>query len=456
MGVVVEATHMQLGQRVAVKMLHENAARDSRAVARFLREARIAAQLPSEHVARVHDFSQTETGQPYLVMELLTGPDLAAELEERGALGLAEAVDYTLQACCGVAEAHARGLVHRDLKPGNLFLAERPDGPPTLKVLDFGISKVLAAVAPALTTTAASMGTPGYMSPEQILSPKLVDSKTDQHALAAILYEMLTGKLPYSADSLPGLAVAIATTPPPSPRRLRPEIPIALDAAIVRALAKKPQQRFESLATFATAIAPCGTSASGALARRIGEILKEPARLQGTGSVAERVPESLEAPPEATVLGDFDPLSTTLRAGHPEETDAGGRPRHPGGRGAKVVAIAAVALALVGLTWLLRGRAREGLDQEVAVADTLPRASEVSPPQPEPEPSAIPGSDGEPTPLPSGTDHARAARPPAKLPRAPVALSKPVASQRPAGSTAAPPTAGRTGSPLDTVLDTHH
>jgi len=258
MGVVLEATHVALGQTVAVKLLNAEHARSPDVVTRFLREARIAATLPSEHVARVSDVGVTESGQPCIVMERLIGRDLDAEIASRGPLPTAEAVDLMLEACEGVAMAHAHNLVHRDLKPANLFLAERPLRPRVLKVLDFGLSKEDSGQHAGLTGSETVFGTPQYMSPEQIQSTKNVDARSDQHALGMILYEMLAAQPPYSAPSVTQLIVVIATHPPPHVRLVRPDVPAGLDEAIARAMAKRASDRFPDLAAFAAAIAPFG------------------------------------------------------------------------------------------------------------------------------------------------------------------------------------------------------
>jgi serine/threonine-protein kinase len=294
MGVVFQATHLVLGQRVAMKLLRAEIARAPENTARFLREARIAAQLPPDHIARVTDVGETEGGEPYLVMELLNGRDLAAELDARGQLPVQEAVDIILQACEGLAEAHAVGLVHRDLKPANLFLASRRGEPPVVKILDFGVSKSYDVQgAAALTQTQTIFGTPAYMSPEQIRSAKYAEPRSDQHALAMVLYELLTGAPPYDAESLTGLAVVISTAPPPSARRLRPDVPAGLDAVIRRGLGKQPADRFPSLAELAMALAPFGGREAGGAAGRVAAVL---------GS---------KEPPEAAVSMPPPPLSST-------------------------------------------------------------------------------------------------------------------------------------------------
>jgi serine/threonine-protein kinase len=270
MGVVVEATHVTLEQRVAIKLLNDDLAKSQEIVARFLREARIAARLSSPHVAKVTDIGQTETGSPYLVMELLVGHDLATELANRRFLPVNEAVDNILQACEGLAEAHGAGLVHRDLKPANLFLAARPNRPPVVKVLDFGLSKEPPSDARAsLTATDSIFGTPQYMSPEQIRSTKNVDARTDQHALAMILFELITGRPAFDAANVSHLVVLIATAPPPRIRDVRSDVPSKLEQALLRALAKRPAERFADLADFADAIAPFGGPEAKQMAKHV-------------------------------------------------------------------------------------------------------------------------------------------------------------------------------------------
>ncbi len=274
MAVVVEAVHVVLGQRVAIKILHESASRSPALIERFRQEAQIAAQLPGEHIVRVTDIGQTERGEPFLVMELLVGRDLEGELAVRRWLPREEAVDLLLQACEGVAEAHAAGLVHRDLKPANLFLTRRRDGSPHVKVLDFGISKLLnREESLSLTQTTHHFGTPLYMSPEQVESVKHVDARSDQHSLGAILYTMLAGRPPYVAPTLTAISVLIATQNPPSLKGMRPDIPDGLEAAIMQAIAKKPEHRFADLGAFAEALAPFGGEGAYACVRRIRSTL---------------------------------------------------------------------------------------------------------------------------------------------------------------------------------------
>lgn len=257
-GVVFSATHQELRQRVAIKVL-----RNAHPVAaeRMIREARAALALQSEHVVRVMDVGR-DGGQVFLVMEQLEGADLASTLRRRGALPIAEAVDCVLQACAGVAEAHARGVVHRDLKPSNLFLTRRADGSPLVKVLDFGISKTSDATdaEASLTGPAEVLGSPMYMSPEQVRGAKLVDHRTDIWALGVIVFRLVTAKAPFGAGMTVGSAMAsVLADEPATLRELRPETPRELESIVHRCLAKSPDGRFQSVADLAAALAPFGT-----------------------------------------------------------------------------------------------------------------------------------------------------------------------------------------------------
>ncbi|MEP7127171.1 MAG: serine/threonine-protein kinase, partial [Byssovorax sp.] len=324
MGVVVEATHVALDQRVAIKLLNPELVRMPEIVGRFLREARIAATLPGEHIARATDVGQTEAGVPYLVMELLTGHDFAVEIERAGRFDVARAVTLVLEACEGVADAHAVGLVHRDLKPANLFLAHRAGRPPVVKVLDFGLSKAPKhEESVSLTQDGAIFGTPQYMSPEQVFSTRDVDARSDQHALAMILFEALTGRTPYEGTTVNQLIVAIATAQPPRLRELRKDVPAGLDEAVACALAKKPADRFPTLAGFARAIAPFGGPAAQESARNIERILRggqAPFAASASASVSEHartmpiLAPRQPARSEADLTSSLDPTRLARRS----------------------------------------------------------------------------------------------------------------------------------------------
>ncbi|MBX3229345.1 MAG: serine/threonine protein kinase [Labilithrix sp.] len=262
-GIVLEATHLVLGERVAIKVLKAELARDEVVVARFLREARAAARIRGEHVARVLDVGSSPGEPPYIVMEHLVGNDLGKLVATRGALPVATAIDHILQACTALAEAHALGIVHRDVKPSNLFLTTRPDGTPSLKVLDFGIAKAAPTsdAAPSFTRTQDVVGTPLYMAPEQMRSAKVVDRRTDVWALGATLYELLAGKPAFDGATVSDIYAMVLTE---SPAPLDVSVPAPVAAAIACCLEKTAERRFPDVTSFAAAIAPFGTGRVGA------------------------------------------------------------------------------------------------------------------------------------------------------------------------------------------------
>ena len=251
MGTVLAATHLQLGQGVALKVLLPELLADPLAVERFLREGQAAAQLTSAHICRVLDVSVLEDGVPYLVMELLDGCDLEQLLAEKGPLREEVAAAYVMEAAIGLAEAHLRGIIHRDLKPANLFLAHATDGEARIKLLDFGIAK-LTEVKQNLTSTTSVIGSPHYMAPEQLRSSREVDARSDLWSLGAILYELLSGQKAFPATSIMELSLMIAMDPPaPLPEHISPK----LREVVMRCLAKEPEDRFADVVQFADALA---------------------------------------------------------------------------------------------------------------------------------------------------------------------------------------------------------
>ena len=277
MGMVVSAMHLQLDERVAIKFLLPEALLNAEAVARFGREARAAVKIKSEHVARVTDVGVFETGAPYMVMEMLRGQDLSQLLRDTGALPIALAVQYVLQACEALAEAHAIGIVHRDLKPANLFLTARADGSPCIKVLDFGISKVTnpsgSGSDMSMTRTQSIMGSPLYMSPEQMASARDVDQRADIWAIGCVLYELLTGHVPFEAETMPQLCTLILHTDPPPPRNVRADVPELLDQVILRCLRRDRNQRYSNVAALAADLAHFSPDAGPRSAERISRVL---------------------------------------------------------------------------------------------------------------------------------------------------------------------------------------
>ena len=273
------ATHVQIGRSVALKFMRPEACKSAEGVARFIREARACAQIQSEHVARLLDVGTLRGGEPYMVMELLTGSDLADLIRTRGPLPVEDAVDYVLQAGEAVAEAHGLGIVHRDLKPANLFLSRRPEGSPLVKVLDFGISKLTADAADAgvgLTNSGAAVGSPRYMSPEQLSSPRDVGPPADIWAFGCILYELLTGEAAFGGETMHSVAVAIATKPAPKARARRADLPRLVDEVIASCLEKDPRVRIQSVADLALRLGPLAPPSSRVSIDRICRLTGRP------------------------------------------------------------------------------------------------------------------------------------------------------------------------------------
>ncbi|MDI1444533.1 serine/threonine-protein kinase [Polyangium sp. 6x1] len=279
MGVIVAAVHVELGHRVALKFLLKSATQNEEVVARFAREARAAAMIQNEHATRVLDIGRLPSGQPYMVLELLEGSDLGAHVARNGPLPIEDAVTYVLEACEAIAEAHSLGIVHRDLKPDNLFLARRPDGTRTVKVLDFGISKLsvekdtLSERGGPLTTTSAVIGSPMYMSPEQLRATRDADPRSDIWSLGVTLYELIAGEGPFPWQSLPELCAAILKDPPVPLHTRLPDVPPGLDAALLRSLEKNPADRYANVADFAVALSPFGKPGAIASSERAVRLL---------------------------------------------------------------------------------------------------------------------------------------------------------------------------------------
>jgi serine/threonine protein kinase len=408
MGIVVAARHKQLGELIAIKLLHPSAALDGEAVARLMREARATISIKSEHVVRIIDVGTLDSGSPYILMEFLKGNDLSAVLHAQGYLAIPDAIDYLLQASEAIAEAHARGIVHRDLKPSNLFLSQRTDGSSLVKVLDFGISKAMVHEDQApmsLTATRAVFGSPLYMSPEQVRSAKRVDERTDIWALGIILHELLTGSLPFVGETMPGVLASIAADPPEPLRTRRPDAPEGLEQVILRCLVKDVAGRFQTVAEMATALGPFAPPGAELSIQRIQ-------RLALPGSVSRKVASSVPPPEPARSSSPSHPshprssasmaLGSTVKA---TTTSNMALPRQPnyaliGGSVAGTV-LAAVALFAV-------------LSRPPAPLATPPPTPASAPAHIDPAPAVIPVFTVPPT-APADTTQADAAAPP--LPR---------------------------------------
>jgi serine/threonine protein kinase len=247
MGLVFRARHLVLEQPIALKLVRPMFAHQPVPVARFLDEARAIARLKSPHVAHVFDSGTAEDGTPYMALELLNGWDLRSVLEREGPMSCERAAEYVIQACRAVAEAHSIGLVHRDLKPENLFLHRGTNGAPIVKVLDFGISKWLEhsqrSDGRSLTVEGETVGSLHYMAPEQ-MAARAVDARTDIWALGVVLFELVTGRVPFEGDSVGEVASALFSEGPPFPSEFRAEVPPAFDDIVARCLRRVSAERY--------------------------------------------------------------------------------------------------------------------------------------------------------------------------------------------------------------------
>lgn len=318
MGVVVAAEHLQLRQIVAIKFVLPDALGSTEALERFLREARAVVRLRSEHVARVIDVGTLANGSPYMVMECLTGCTLGALLQRETLLPVADVVHYVIQACEALAEAHSIGIVHRDLKPENLFLTHSVSGAPFVKVLDFGVSKMEPMTGePGLTRTAALMGSPLYMAPEQMRSARDATARSDIWALGVVLYHLLGRRPPFDAESMPELCLKVTLEPPVPLRSRRADVPGALEGVIMRCLEKDPARRYANAAELAAALEPFAPPEARAAVER--------ARLVATG-----MRPAYASPPFDAAAGSFERglvQSTSTPRSTTQDADADADPK---------------------------------------------------------------------------------------------------------------------------------
>jgi serine/threonine protein kinase len=406
MGVVIAATHLQLQQLVAMKFLLPEMLGNVQVVQRFLREAQAAVRLRSEHVARVIDVGSLENGAPYMVLEYLEGADLSAI--PRAQLTVGGIIDLMLQACEALAEAHSIGIVHRDIKPANFFVTRGPDGKPLLKVLDFGISKA-PVTGSNLTGTQSVMGTPAYMSPEQMRSSRDVDHRSDIWALGVVLYELLQGAPPFGGDTFSSMVLRVVTEPLP---RLTVALPGDLDAVIYRCLEKDPARRFQNVAELARALAKYASSPTQAALS-----------VQRTGSIVGGPPPTVISQPNLAAPQAGVPSTLSGASGAVWVDPGARRSRWPIFAAAGVVVGAGAIIAIV--------LATRGDGTTPSGPASQPDKAEAAAPPPAPPPTT-------PSTTPPATP------PPATTP--PPVTPPPVTPPPPAVATTPPETGSATGS----------
>ena len=346
MGAVYEGTHVEIGKRVAIKLIEPEHARSQDIASRFRQEARAASRVESDHIVQVFDVGQDPTFGLYMVMEYLTGEDVSTRLDKDGHIDAKVAVDIAYQAARGLAKAHAAGVIHRDLKPANIFLATRDDGLLTVKLVDFGISKVIAAEHEVhdpkrpITRFGSAVGTPQYMSPEQAQG-QAIDQRTDVWALGACLYEMLSGKQAYQQlDTYEQTIFAIVLKRPPPLEEIAPWVPAPLIGIVAKALEHDMDLRIPDCGTFAKLLYEAMPDAHGNLPKKARQ--DAPSRILRPTDTAGAHPDAIvipaghsEHPPaheRVASMAATQPLAQAISASEIEALAARSRPSPKGDR----------------------------------------------------------------------------------------------------------------------------
>jgi serine/threonine-protein kinase len=379
MGFVVAANHIELGEKVALKFLRQDCLANQELVGRFAREARAAVKIKSEYVARVFDVGSLPNGAPFIVMEYLEGKDLYEIVHEDGPLQMGPAVEYMMQTCEALAVAHAAGIVHRDIKPENLFLTKRATGMDIIKVLDFGISKValtgsvFESTLP-LVKTMMPMGSPVYMSPEQIRASGDIDPRTDIWSLGCVLFEMLTGHAPFEAPSITLLTATILEQAAPLLRTQCPEAPAELEAVVAKCLEKDPNRRYQDVGELAVALYPFAPRRARLSAERCVHVLRSAGLSQATLELS-----SISPPSGGMEVGAVAPRKAATRTTGPAAVSMKEVPVQGSGKAKTVVMVGVVALAAAGTFLFLRQRNAPPIVAPAPVAAAAPAAAPAPP-----------------------------------------------------------------------------
>ena len=383
MGMVYAAHDARLDRQVAIKVLLPRLVTSQTATQRFMREARAATRITSEHVVKLLEIDTLPDGTPLLVMEYLEGRDLRAVLREEGPLPPRLAVDYLLQALQAVAEGHMQTIVHRDLKPSNLFLTTRADGTPLIKVLDFGIAKTLepeTAESFALTSSEdVRLGSPTYMPPEQLQNPRDVDMRSDIWALGVTLHELVSGSPPFQGQTYAELLSRILAAPPESLKSRIPELtlPEGLSEIVAKCLEKKREDRYRNAAELATALAPFGSDDARLSLYRVTGLSRSPNSPRSASSGPATVVSDLIATCETTMPVPVEPAQDPPASGSRRVSSGEARPKT-----LIVTLLGAIAALAVGLAvW----RSGQGPERRASASVPLPPLSPVSAARPAPD-----------------------------------------------------------------------
>lgn len=427
MGAVYRGRHLLLNQPVAIKLLHPEFARRGDMLERFMREARASASIGNEHIIRVHDCGLTHEGRAFIVMELLEGKSLEDLLQDEGRIDPARAVEITAQVLDGLSAAHGAGIIHRDMKPANVFVrpAKEPGRPEFVTVLDFGISKVIEPGSDQkLTQTGAVLGTPLFMAPEQIMSPQAIDHRIDLYATGVMLYQMLSGRLPYEGTNTAELIVKACTTPPVPLRDVARDLPPALVEVVEKAMARDASARWQSTAEF-----------TRSLRAALASPAPSPSAVSGVGPtawVSQPAPFAPVTPPTAAPPVPYAPAPlATFGAPPPPSLVASPAPAAPSNNGktVKIAVIVAASFALLCVGSIVAAAYFVDDTDDPTADPTSPGMQPIpAPAQPEMRPLAQPASHPAPqahapTPGPSMTpipSHAMTPMPPPSEPGTPI------------------------------------
>jgi serine/threonine-protein kinase len=453
MGVVVQAQHVTLGSTVAMKFLLPQYVTVADAAQRFVREAQAASKIQSDHVAHVLDVGTLPEASdvPYMVMEYLEGQDLSRYVKSGHRFTPEEAIDYVIQAAEALAEAHREHIIHRDVKPANLFLTRHADGTPLVKVLDFGISKIAQEAQVAdmgLTKTTAVLGSGYYMSPEQMRSAKNVDTRTDIYALGVCLYELLAGQPPFTADNFAELCLKVAMDPPTPLRQHRPDVPETLAEVIARAYARSPDERYPTMGAFVAALAPWASPHSYPAIEQVGRISAQMGDRVGMPSLPSLPPPGSMPPPPMPMIPGAAPVpsdsSGAVVAGGPLSKSVATPSGAPSQKGGTPMWLIAIAIAIVSGVGMFVGLGYVKAPPPAAGVPASTAPAVVTPPPASAAPSAAPtvtpvASAAEPAASASAEPAASASAAPSASAPAPAlsALGKP----KPAGGPKATPKA---------------